>query len=178
MTDVVDIKKEGKLQNAIMCDLDGTLSINDHGRKFWGEETALCDKDSLSLPVSNVLKTYISCNSSIMQKFTDNVSSFDRYNGFLLTIKIIYMSGRENKYRPSTVKFLKKHNLNSKIWTELHMRKTGDYRPDTIIKKELYNAHVKDKYNVIFVLDDREGVVNMWRNELGLACFQVANGNF
>jgi len=74
MTDVVDIKKEGKLQNAIMCDLDGTLSINDHGRKFWGEETALCDKDSLSLPVSNVLKTYISCNSSILFNILSNSS--------------------------------------------------------------------------------------------------------
>jgi len=47
-----------------------------------------------------------------------------------------------------------------------------------LLKKELYDAHVKDKYDVLFVLDDRDQVVNMWRNELGLACFQVANGNF
>ena len=177
MIDEPVIQKDGKLQNAIMCDLDGTLAINDHGRKFWGEETALCDKDSLNFPVSSVLQTYMSYNRSILKSLAD-VDDKHQVDEFLLTVKIIYMSGREDKYKPSTVKFLKKHNLDSEVWTELHMRKTDDFREDSIIKKELYDAHVKDKYDVLFVLDDRDQVVNMWRNELGLACFQVANGNF
>ena len=31
--------------------------------------------------------------------------------------------------------------------------------------------------NVLFILDDRNGVVEMWRS-LGLKCLQVAEGNF
>ena len=34
------------------------------------------------------------------------------------------------------------------------------------------------EYDVAGVLDDRDQVVKMWRNELGLTCLQVAEGNF
>jgi hypothetical protein len=57
------------------------------------------------------------------------------------------------------------------------MRKTDDNRKDCIVKKEIYETFIKDKYNVLFVMDDRNQVVNMWR-EQGLTCFQVADGNF
>ena len=35
----------------------------------------------------------------------------------------------------------------------------------------------KDKYNIKYVIDDRNQVVKMWR-ELGLTVLQVADGNF
>ena len=35
------------------------------------------------------------------------------------------------------------------------MRSAGDKREDSIVKSELFDAHVRDKYNVQFVLDDR-----------------------
>ena len=61
------------------------------------------------------------------------------------------------------------------------MRITGDGRNDTIVKKELYEENIKGNYEILFVLDDRNSekypVVGMWR-ELGLTCFQVADGNF
>jgi hypothetical protein len=57
------------------------------------------------------------------------------------------------------------------------MRKLNDNRPDDIIKKELYDQYIKGKYFVKFVLDDRDSVVRMWRNE-GLLCLQVYYGNF
>lgn len=57
------------------------------------------------------------------------------------------------------------------------MRPTKDNRPDTVVKKELFEAHIDGRYDVAFVVDDREGVVRQWR-EMGLTCFQVAEGNF
>lgn len=48
---------------------------------------------------------------------------------------------------------------------------------DSIIKRELFEAHVRDTYAVRFVLDDRNQVVRMWRS-LGLTCLQVADGAF
>ena len=57
------------------------------------------------------------------------------------------------------------------------MRKNNDFRGDEIIKKEIYIEKIKDKYNILFVLDDRQKVVNMWR-DLNLTCLQVANGDF
>jgi hypothetical protein len=50
-------------------------------------------------------------------------------------------------------------------------------RKDAIVKRELFDAHVRGTWNVNFVLDDRQQVVDMWRG-LGLVCLQVAPGDF
>ncbi len=60
----------------------------------------------------------------------------------------------------------------------LNMREAGDMRKDSIVKKELFDQHIRGKYNVRMVIDDRDQVVDMWRNELGLTCLQVAEGDF
>lgn len=59
----------------------------------------------------------------------------------------------------------------------LHMRPDGDYRPDDVLKHEIYDKHIRDLYTIEGVLDDRDKVVAMWR-AIGLSCIQVAPGNF
>jgi hypothetical protein len=59
----------------------------------------------------------------------------------------------------------------------LFMRGDDDYRPDEIVKRELYEENVLGNYDVVGVIDDRSKVVKMWR-ELGLTCLQVAEGAF
>lgn len=86
----------------------------------------------------------------------------------------ILVSGREEKYRNQTIAFLKKHNIEYKM---LLMRKSGDFRKDSLIKREIFDNHIRDRYNIEFVLDDRNQVVQMWR-QLGLICLQVADGDF
>ena len=61
-------------------------------------------------------------------------------------------------------------------YKKLVMRKTGDYRKDSIVKREMFEEHIEGKYNVLFVLDDRNQVVDMWRKELGLTCLQCNYG--
>ena len=58
----------------------------------------------------------------------------------------------------------------------MFMRPKDDYRKDSLVKKEIYNNELS-KYNVLFVYDDRNQVVDMWR-ELGVKVFQVEPGNF
>jgi hypothetical protein len=58
------------------------------------------------------------------------------------------------------------------------MRVDQDFRKDAIIKKELFMNNVHNKFFVEFILDDRKQVVDMWRNDLGLTVFQVAEGDF
>ncbi|MCK9369791.1 hypothetical protein M0R04_07795 [Candidatus Dojkabacteria bacterium] len=57
------------------------------------------------------------------------------------------------------------------------MRKAGDNRDDTIVKREIFENEIKDKHYIKYVLDDRRKVVAM-RRDLGLTCLQVADGNF
>ena len=74
----------------------------------------------------------------------------------------------------STIKWLKDNNIN---YDEIHMRQKNDYRKDSVVKKEIFYNIINKKYKVRFVLDDRDIVVNMWR-DLGLDCYQVYKGNF
>jgi predicted kinase len=92
--------------------------------------------------------------------------------------RFIFLSGRDESCRTETLSWLHKHLNYGSFWgTELHMRPAGDTRRDSIVKLELFNAHVRDKYDVRAVFDDRDQVVEMWRS-IGLTCLQVAPGAF
>lgn len=89
---------------------------------------------------------------------------------------IIFLSGRTDGCREETEKWLRQYVTQG--WKpELHMRKQGDMRKDWIVKSELFDEHVRGKYNVVCVFDDRDQVVRLWR-DMGLTCFQVAEGDF
>lgn len=72
------------------------------------------------------------------------------------------------------MKFLANNSIEIDV---LLMRKTADNRKDFIVKKEIFDAEIRHKYQTEFVLDDRNQVVDMWRNELKLPCFQVYYGD-
>lgn len=132
---------------AIICDLDGTLSLH-NGRNPYDAST--CDQD---IPDPAVLAT--------LKAFQD-------------TRRIIYLSGRSEDFRQPTNRFLVECNAPR---GDLFMRSSGDSRKDFLVKQELFEENIKGKYNVLFVMDDRDQVVHMWRG-LGLKCFQVNYGDF
>lgn len=86
----------------------------------------------------------------------------------------IAMSGRVTATRETTIKCLMRDNV---PFEHLFMRADGDFRPDNIIKAELFDNHVRDNFDVQFVLDDRNQVVDMWR-KMEMTCLQVAEGDF
>ncbi len=137
------------LPPAILCDLDGTLAIL-HARSPFNAER--CETDLLNKPVADIVQTY-----------------------HQLGTKVIFMSGREEKARKQTINWLAYNGI---TYYALYMRATGDSRKDSVVKKELYETHVKDKYCIKFVLDDRDQVVDLWRLDLGLPCLQVNYGDF
>lgn len=63
-------------------------------------------------------------------------------------------------------------------WDRLFMRPDGDPRSDEVVKEWLYRTYIEPYYAVELVLDDRNRVVSMWRERIGLPCWQVAEGNF
>lgn len=104
---------------------------------------------------------------------------------------LIFCSGRPDSCREDTEAWLKDNvlfglGLLSHEWS-LFMRPTWmeredgktvkDHRKDSIVKQEIYEREILGNYNVEFVLDDRQQVVDMWRDQ-GLLCLQVAPGNF
>lgn len=141
--------QDKNLPKAVICDLDGTLSLL-NGRDPYNAAT--CDNDLLNEPVAAALK-------------------MAKQQGY----QVILLSGREDKFREPTVRFLNKHQIGYDL---LLMRTSNDFRKDNIIKRELFEGEIQGKYFVEFLLDDRNQVVDMWRKDLHLPCFQVNYGDF
>lgn len=87
---------------------------------------------------------------------------------------VIICSGRDEVCRPQTEAWLSFHSIG---YHALYMRPEGSKEKDSVLKEWMYRSHIQGKYNVLYVLDDRNQVVEMWRR-LGLRCLQVADGNF
>jgi predicted kinase len=139
---------EGK-SKAILVDIDGTLATM-AGRSPY--EWHRVGEDS---PVDAVIEAVMAA--------------------YLFKRRVIVMSGRDESCRQITEEWL--NTYLGVAWDELYMRPEGDTRKDNIVKYELFNNHVRDNFDVSYVLDDRDQVVEMWR-KLGLACFQVNYGAF
>lgn len=130
----------------------------------------ICDLDgTLCIHNGRTPYEYQKCDTDLL-----NPRVFEILKQYSLTHEIIFLSGREDSCKDLTMKWLSKHSFSS---NQLYMRTAGDYRKDYEIKLEMFNANVKDKYHVDLVLDDRDQVVRLWR-DLGLTCFQVADGDF
>ena len=141
-----------KKTQALIVDLDGTLAI------FEGVRNGLDFSDVTKDKVNEVVKEVL-----IMYK------KYDRKR------KIIVISGRpntKNVYQQSLF-WLKKN----KIPFDKLFLVDREGLPDAENKKFFYQTKIKDKYQIDFVLEDRNSVVKMWR-EIGLVCFQVAETNY
>ena len=149
------------MKKAVICDLDGTLCDMDHRHHFIvNPEKKKRDWEAFYAGMSQD-KIYIWCYSII---------SALANNG----IPIIYVTGRSEEYRSQTMDWLRQYScpING-----LYMRPVKDNRQDDIVKKEIYDISIKPTYEVLFCLEDRSRVVQMWRS-LGLVCLQVKEGNY
>ena len=177
------------MNEIIICDIDGTIADIEHRRphvagkkkdfeSFYAEQ----ENDLVKLPTLAVLNGL--CRNG----------EYD----------LLFVSGRPEKYRYETELWLaswcdiymKNSVLDERIkarykitdgWLKnwnynyeclgLLMRPDDDNRSDAVVKEEIYLNEIKPHYSVFMVLDDRNKVVEMWR-EHGLVCHQVADGNF
>jgi len=136
------------LKDCYIFDVDGTLAQMDGRGPF---EWHKVDTDKARPAVVDIARTLAAAGETI-----------------------IIVSGRDGSSRELTEKWL---NENGISYTEFFIRPAGDNRKDYVIKEEIYRNHIKDRYNVKAVFDDRDQVVHVWRH-LGLDCFQVNYGNF
>ncbi len=143
-------------RKALIIDLDGTMSNADHRKHF--------------VENKNWDSFYANLVHDEPNKWCHEITKlFGMKNVFILLV-----SGRPEKYGPVTLEWLEKHGIN---FDDLFMRKDGDFRKDSIVKEEIYRAEIEPNFEVLFCIDDRKQVVDMWRS-IGLTCLQCAEGNF
>lgn len=153
---------------AIIVDIDGTLADCSHRRhhvegekKDWEAFFAEIESDK--------------ANDWCVQL----IQSMGRHH----SVAILYVTGRMEKYRRTTKAWLFRNLPIQKIsdagirYDGLFMRPDGDYRPDWQVKEEIYKRDIEPHFDVLFAVDDRKQVVDMWRKN-GVVCLQCAEGDF
>ena len=167
------------MEKCIICDVDGTVALMKGKRSPFEYEKAF--EDEPNYPVIDVLMATI----------------YYYENKYEQKIAIIFTSARENRelknyFSTSSYndgKQIKDVGELTKAWVDRHIplslhnyvkfifREAGDYRKDAFVKFEIGKEIMKE-YDILCVFDDRNQVVDMWRNGLQVTCFQVADGDF
>lgn len=93
---------------------------------------------------------------------------------FRIDYKIIIVTGQPVKFKDNIKFWMMKYGIH---YDHLWCRATDDFRKDAVIKKELYEKSIEPDHEVLFCIDDRKQVVDMWRS-LGLTVLQCEEGNF
>jgi phosphoglycolate phosphatase-like HAD superfamily hydrolase len=147
------------MKPAILFDIDGTLANVDHRREFvtsgksdWESFNAGMGNDTPNYPIVSLYKT---------------LWESENYD-------LILVSGRQEEFRELTERWLVGNEI---PFSRLLMRPFKDYRPDEIIKEEILNQLRSEGHEVLFVVDDRKRVVDMWRQK-GITCLQCDVGDF
>lgn len=149
---VIKLNKEFEKPRAIICDIDGTLSLNLENRSYYdmtrvGEDTA---------------DPFMSCIIDALYNYGTEKNG-SPYPAILL------VSGRNESARKATEEWLDRNLI---PYDKLFMRLDEDCRKDAVIKEEIYHKYIEPEYTVLGVFDDRNSTSRMWR-KLGLRVAQL-----
>lgn len=134
---------------AIICDLDGTLCDHSHRKHL-----TKADSDEYNS------RLHLDHPKDAVREILYRMAPHH---------PIILITGRSEQYREDTERWLIKYHI---CYDELHMRGICDMQSDVDVKRGIFAKIIGDSADVLFVLEDRDCVVDMWRS-IGLTCLQV-----
>ena len=139
-------------KNIVICDIDGTVANNDHRQhllKNFKDWDKFFSQLHLDKPIYEIINKVIELNKKGK--------------------KIIFITGRPEKYREQTLKWLENFfNFNF----DLIMRSDDDLRSKVLIKEELFKLHFQQN-EVFIVFENDQDLLNLWK-KLDLNVFEVS----
>lgn len=152
------------MQKAVILDIDGTLSNCDHRQHLViGEK-----KDFESF--------YKAMGDDEPNKWCFDLAHAMWLSGY----SILFVTGRPDRYRGLTLNWIEETRkaLHIEFEYELFMRPAEkEKETDYIVKGEIYNTLIKDRFDIAFVVEDRQQMVDYWRS-IGLTALQCAKGAY
>lgn len=149
------------MKNVIIVDLDGTVCDHLHRVHLgqagvWEEYHAACVDDEPNEDVATIIRMIL---------------AFVKFD-------VIFLTGRNEKFRSVTIEWLRKHRLYSDT---LLMRPDGNYERTEELKLKMLEEYFGNKEiameRILFALDDTDRIVEAFRN-YGLPCWQVRQGMY
>ena len=150
------IKESLMAEEIVIFDIDGTLADISHRRHHIEKKSKDWDAFFRGIPQDKAIKSIVRLCNILYES----------------GVRILLCTGRREQDRMETVKWLAQNGIQ---YHELILRRDDDRRSDVIVKREMLAG--LDRSKILFVVEDRSGVVEMWRSE-GLVCLQCAPGEF
>lgn len=156
------IQQDILLPRVYLFDIDGTIAIRGDRSPYNMDRVG---EDTSNYPVMKLIFDLTkNVNFGTLLK-----ESSDKFG-------IVFVSARNECAREKTEQWI--YDRTGFKYPKLFLRADGDNRRDSVVKREIYENHIKNKYYVTAVFDDREQVVKECWRDIGLPCFQVAEGKF
>ena len=147
------------MKNIVIFDLDGTLSDATERRRHlaatppdWNSFYEELEQDPPIVPIADLYRSL--CRD---ESYT-----------------VVILTGRPERYRSHTERWLETHKLPQR---PIYFRPDDDNGHDLDVKKRVYHALTANGDKVAFVVEDRNSVVQMWR-ELGVVCLHCFDAPF
>jgi len=148
--------------DTIVFDLDGTLANITHRLHFIKNDAKDWDGFFKAIPQDQPISELVDLAVTLLT---------------LNEKQIVFVTGRPERTRKDTISWLERNGIKTDFQRNLFMRHDGDKRSDSIVKKIILNNMRAIGFRPVLVFDDRQSVVDMWREE-GIRVAQVAPGNF
>ena len=158
------------MKKAVIFDIDGVLAEKSPDRDY-------CEHDKVHLDKPNTTIFRLAQYYFYVERF--------KYT------RIIYITDRKELCRDKTIEFLcenwikVRQSFLERVWLKLCrrflknlidksllMRADNDHRKAVVLKKEIYDNHIKGEYDVVACFDDDPEICEMYKNE-GLLVFEV-----
>lgn len=144
-------------KDTIVIDLDGTLANTDHRvhlvkAKKWREFYAQCPKDTLNQWCAEIVRLF-----------------------FRGPFEVVILTARSKEVQSQTIEWITKHLEVSYVSCLRMVREENDNSKDFDLKLNWARNHGLGR--ILFAIDDRKQVADMWRKE-GVTCLQCAEGDF
>jgi len=130
------------MANIILCDIDGTVADNSHRQHFLEEKKdwdGFFDALDLDEPIYEII----------------NKMNDEHNKGR----EIIFLTGRPERYRDSTEKWLKQY-FNFPL--RVVMRPNDNKKNKLLTKKEMFDQNFNID-EIFYVIDNDEDLLNMWK---------------
>ena len=172
-------------KETIICDIDGTIAdikhrlhyIKDHSGNLlkspdWDSFNQACLNDKPIVDVIRIVKL-LWMNGSSQSSSGFNLKFFTGRNSFAREATLLWLM--KNFFNQDSSSNNKEHLL-EELGVTLSMRKETDLRDDSVVKLEMMQQFKLLPENVLCIFEDRQHVVDMWRDN-GYRVMQVNSCN-
>ena len=158
------------MKKAVIFDIDGVLAEKSPERDY--KEYNKVGLDTPVFEIFQLLEMYIKEDYEIFWITERKELCRKKTIYFLYTNMSETNSALVFKYMLHHSIEFRNFAIKKSISNSLFMRADNDHRKAVVLKKEIYDNHIKGKYDVVACFDDDPEICEMYKNE-GLLVFEV-----